>query len=121
MLLQPGEGDNLGAAARTQLTISVRAQSSAVRPGIPNILPVYSAGYDGLRLCVFGGEKAVVSLPAAGRFLTPDWGLSWPVRGPAEVAGRHPRLVPTPHYFDGDGNGNIRNPQGTATITFTVD
>ena len=110
MHLRPGDGDTLGRSGDDPTHHLHQRAIFCLAAGIPTILPVHSAGYDGLLLRM---EKAALlaSLAAAGGSLRRPGASLWLRRGPAEVAGRHPPPA-TSNYFDGDRNGNLRNPTG---------
>ncbi len=111
MLLRPGDGDTLGRSGNDPTHYFRQRAIFCLAAGIPTILPVDSAGCDGLLLRM---EKAarLASLAAAGGSLRRPGASLW-LRRRRDVA---PRLLrhacSDGHHFDGDRNRNLGNPTG---------
>ena len=111
-----------GAAATTQLTISASEPVFYLAAGIPTILPVHSAGCDGLLLRM---EKAasLASLAAAGGSLRRPGASLWLRR--EQRGGVTPTPTPTPTPTSTTSTVTVTATsgtlQGTATITLTVN
>ena len=99
-----------GGAATTQLTISTSAQSSALQPGSRPFFPFTALA---MTVCLFGWRKRrgwhhwlLLAVAYAGLGLL--FGCGGTSGGWRDVNHAYSDV----HYFDGDRNGNLRNPTG---------